>query len=369
MSNLRVALCITELELGGAERCLAELAVRLDRQRFSPTVYSLGPAPADKDRSVLPRLLAAGVEVHCLDGRSSWDFPRTVRRLSSLLAQHETQLVQTFLFHANIVGRLAARWAGVPSTVSGIRVAEREKKWHLRLDRWTDRFVDRHVCVSQAVAQFSAGHGLPPEKLVVIPNGVDFERFGQTPVVPDRPDRRWVTFVGRLDRQKGVPWLLDMAADWLWQVPDVDLLLVGKGPLEPELREQCGRLGILDRVQFAGWRDDVPAVLAASCLLVLPSRWEGMPNVVLEAMAAGLPVVATDVEGVGELLGPAGGEQMAPYGDSAAFSRRVLRLLADAPAAAALGESNRRRAQESFSLDRMVSAYQRLWESLVAAGK
>ena len=112
-----------------------------------------------------------------------------------------------------------------------------------------------------------------------------------------------VTCIGRLDRQKGLDWLLETAAIWLPQLPRCDLLLVGQGPERRKLEAQCRGLGIGDRVHFAGWRPDVAEILAASRLLVLPSAWEGMPNVVLEAMAAGLPVVATDVEGVRELLG------------------------------------------------------------------
>ena len=125
--------------------------------------------------------------------------------------------------------------------------------------------------------------------------------------------------------------------------------------------------GFADRVHFAGWRADIPQILAASRLLVLPSLWEGMPNVVLEAMAAGLPVVATDVEGVRELLGPAADGQVVPLGDTQAFTDRVIRLVRDTrnrPPKS--GAANRRRVAESFTLDGMVAAYQSLWQSLLA---
>jgi glycosyltransferase involved in cell wall biosynthesis len=111
----------------------------------------------------------------------------------------------------------------------------------------------------------------------------------------------------------------------------------------------------------------VPAVLAASDLLVLPSAWEGMPKAVLEAMASRLPVVASDVEGVRELLGPVADEQTVPYGDSGAFAERVVKLMEDRRRAAELGAENRRLAEQKFSIGRMVTAYEQLWESLLTS--
>ena len=239
-----VALCITDLNVGGAERCLVELATRLDRNRFTPVVYCLSPAPPPGETTLIPALQSAGVEVECLGARKAAEFLGVVARLARLLRQRKTQVIQTFLFHANIVGRFAAWRAGVPRVVCGIRVAQRHSAWRLWLDRMTHRMVDRYVCVSQSVASFSASTArLPADKLVVIPNGIDTSRF--TNVQPaDLADlggsgRRLVTFIGRLDAQKGLPQLLTTARDWLRRLPDCDLLIVGKGPLETALRQQC----------------------------------------------------------------------------------------------------------------------------------
>jgi glycosyltransferase involved in cell wall biosynthesis len=371
-TNIRVALCITELDIGGAERCLTELAVRLDRSRFSPVVYSLGPPPADEEASCVPALRAAGVEVHFLGGRSIWQFPAVVCRLKRLLLAQRPHVIQTFLFHANILGRIAARRAGVGAVVSGVRVAERAAGWHLRLDRFTDRWVDRYVCVSRSVADFSAiVAGLPPEKLVVIPNGVDLEKYPAPKAADLRQfgiaaDRRAVVFVGRLEWQKGVDWLLEMSPRWLAELPDCDLLFVGEGPLRGTLEAACRSLGIADRVHFAGRRADVPEILASASLVVLPSVWEGMPNVVLEAMASCRPVLATDVEGVRELLG--GGDdaerQTVRHGDTPAFVEKLVAMLRDPALTDRLGRANRRRAETDFDIARAVSAYEKLWESL-----
>jgi len=366
----RIALCITDLEVGGAERSLVELATRLDRNRFAPVVYCLGPRPAESPSCVRP-LEEAGIDVRCLGARRTWEFFPLLRRLQRLLVDQSPDLIQTFLFHANIVGRIAARRAGVRRVVSGIRVAERDHRWHLWTDRFTARLVDRYVCVSRAVARFSSTHaGLPEQRLTVIPNGIDAAQYRGEPAADLQacgiePGRRVVTCVGRLDRQKGVRWLLQMAPHWLERLPDCDLLLVGKGPLREPLERFCRSQGISDRVHFAGWRPDVPEILAASHLLVLPSKWEGMPNMVLEAMASRLPVLATDVEGVREILGPATDAQTVPYGDSEAFIEEICRLMSDPSAAAELGESNRLRAEREFTYEHMVTSYQGLWDTLL----
>ena len=371
MAKLRIALCITDLEVGGAEKALVELATRLDRDRFEPAVYCLGPRPSSLENSCVPPLEDAQIQVHCLGARGSWNFLRTVGRLRQLLAEQPPDLVQTFLFHANILGRIAARRAGVRWVVSGIRVAERQRRWHLWLDRLTAGRVDRHVCVSRAVARFSAARaGLPEEKLVVIPNGIDLQKYPARLAADLRscgvePGHRVVSYVGRLDRQKGLRWLIRTAAVWLKRLPDCDLLLVGKGPERSKLERFCRGLGIARRVHFAGWRRDVPEILAASDLLVLPSKWEGMPNVVLEAMASRLPVLATDVEGVRELLGPDADAQTIGYGDSEALVEKIVARMSDPQSGAKLGERNRLRAEREFTSARMVTAYQGLWASLV----
>ena len=188
---------------------------------------------------------------------------------------------------------------------------------------------------------------------MVIPNGVDLDRFparqaADLSALGIPAGRRIVTFVGRLDRQKGTEWLIETAGPWLAKLPDCDLLLVGRARWRAGCEAACRAAGIADRVHFAGWRNDVPEILAASDLLVLPSAWEGMPNVVLEAMAAGRPLVATDVEGVRELLGPLAERQAVRYGDSPALAGRIAGFLGDPAAAAAVGSANRRRVEDAF---------------------
>lgn len=369
--------------MGGAEQCTAQLAARLDPARFEPIVISLAPPPPQDQSSCVAILSSAGIQPHFLHARHVGHLPRVLRQLTALLRNHSIQLVQSFLFHANLVSRWAGRRIDQYSrplgshpqarciVLSGIRVAERGRRWHLWLDRWTHQWVDRYVCVSQAVADFTAtvGH-IPREKIVVIPNGIEWEKYpaGQPADLRDLgipQDRKVIVAIGRFEPQKGFSWLVASARNWLELLPDCDLLLVGDGPLRPALQQEVARQGLANRIHFAGFRTDVPEILARSALLVLPSQWEGMPNVVLEAMASGLPVVATRVEGVLELLGPTAEEQTVPYGDTHALADRVGKIMGDCTLADRLSRENQQRARQEFSIDRMVQAYQDLWERLL----
>jgi starch synthase (maltosyl-transferring) len=362
-----LALCITDLDVGGAERCLVELATRVDRTRYSPTVYCLQPLPAANE--LIERLRSAGIEICSLNARRTIDFLPAVWRLAHELKRRKTEVLQSFLFHANIVGRLAAYKAGVRRVCSGIRVAEPERRWRLWLERATGRLITRQVCVSRSVAEFAVRvGGLPRDKLLVIGNGVDVARFDSAApadltALGLGPNRRAVIFIGRLEPQKRVDWLLRSAARWLPQFEDVDLVIVGSGREREALTTLALDLGLATRVHFAGWRADVPSLLKASRLLVLSSAYEGMPNVVLEAMAAGLPVVATDVEGVREALGPAAEEQVVAAQDPAAFAEKMTNLLSNSGLAKRLGEENHLRATCDFSLEKMVRAYQAAWDA------
>ncbi len=371
MQPVPIALCITDLDLGGAERQVAELAARLDPDRFRPVVYCLGPRPERDEASCVPRIQQAGIACHCLGGRGARDAPKVAAKLTALLRDQRPAVLQSFLFHANLVGRIAARRAGVPRVVCGLRVAERGRRWHLWLDRLTQAMVDRYVCVSEAVADFARREArLPAEKLTVIPNGIDPARYPATPPADlsqfgIRASARVVVCVGRLARQKGQDWLLKSVPQWLGGLPDCHLLLVGDGPDRARLERIVGETGFARRIHFAGFQADVPGILAACTLLVLPSLWEGMPNAVLEAMAARLPVVASDVEGVAELLGPSAAEQTVPCGDGSALASRIASILRGESLARSLGGRNRARVEECFSIEAACRAYERLWDSLL----
>jgi len=371
-SPIRIAFCITDLDPGGAERALVHVVTRLDRRQWDPVVYCLsGPGALVRD------LELASVPVVCLGAtRNDGLFRRlgTIWRLSRELRAltPRPRLLQSFLFHANLAGRIAGRLARIERIVAGLRVAEQRATWHLWLDWLTNWMVDLNVCVSQSVADFSLSTGgLRSEKLRVIPNGVDYDSFANSQpadltslgIANDSPV---IVTIGRLDEQKGHRFLIEAFPAILKSHPQARLVIVGEGPLEADLRRQSLQLGLTNCVCFAGWRNDVSAVLKAGRCLVLSSLWEGMPNVVLEAMAAGIPVVATDVEGVRELIEPNRSGVVVPPASAEALASAVCRLLDDPNFGSELSATAQQLVRERFTIENMSRYWSETYNKLLS---
>ena len=311
-----------------------------------------------------------GIPVHFLDIRGYGSAGTGFWKLRNLLKTQKPLIFQSFLFHANIIGRFAAYSAGVPFRFCGIRVAEKQAHWHLTLDRWTSRLVEHYITVSQSVADFSIETGrLPEKKISTIPNGVDTDLFVPRKESTRTNSKKKAVFVGRLHPQKGIDWLLESCPFWLSQLPNWELELIGGGNEEhlcqyEQIRNSLGDLK--DRVHFLGWCEDVPERLADADLMILPSRWEGMPNVVLQAMSCELPIVATNVEGVAEILGDELVEpQTVPFGETAQLNEKILAIANRPEFAAELGRKNRLRVQQEFSHEKIVRLYEQLWLSRI----
>lgn len=368
--RLRVDFVATELAVGGAERCLTAVAVGLKRRGHRIRVFSLGPLPKPPRDGLVAALQEARIPLVSVEASYVALAPLALNRLRRGLARDRADVVQSFLFHANVIGLAAASLAGVPTRIAGIRVAERRPR-RLWLERQVVGRSQMAVCVSQAVADFAMQQlAVTPERLRVIPNAVDVTRFASAAPTPLSlhgipADAEVLLFVGRLDDQKNLPRLAEVAKRVLPKHPHRHLVLVGDGPLRNKWLEWTADLPS-DRIHLVGWQADVAGWMAAARLLLLTSDYEGMPNVILEAMAAGLPVVATPVEGVGELLGPeASGQQVSR--DATQLAAAAVRWLDEPAAAQQQGRRNAQRAAEVFSLDVMIQRYEQLYRSLAAA--
>ena len=367
-----LAFCITTLRPGGAECQLSELVLRLQTDDFTPHVVVLAEPPESNESSVVDRLKDRGVPVTFLNARGPIAAPVTVWKLKQYFERLRPVLVQSFLAHANIAATVACRVAGVRRVVTGIRVAERRANLHAWLARRTERWALRHVCVSHSVAEFAIRDmQLDPRKVVMIPNGVDVETFAQARPLERRElglpsTARLVLHVGRLDLQKQIDWLFARFAEGLPRLPEAYLVLAGSGSSQAYLAKLATQLGIADRVRFLGWRGDVPRLLASCDVLVLTSAWEGMPNAVLEAMAAARPVLATEVEGVREVLGSTlAAEQVVGRDEATLFVERLVGILRDRDQATELGQANQARTRQRYSLDETARRYLELYRELL----
>jgi len=362
----RVLHVISTLTRGGAEKQLALLAAGLPRDEFDVHVCAIsrgGPLEAD--------LRAAGIPVTVIGKQWKYD-PLAWWRLRRHIARLKPDLVQTWMFTANAYGRTAAHWAGVKHIVASERCVDSWKAWlQLAIDRWLARKTDAIVANSRGVKEFYVANGIPPEKLVVIENGI-------LPAPPSNVTHdqlcdelgiprgvHLIGAVGRLWHQKRIKDLI-WAADLLKVIrDDVHLLIIGEGPLRENLEEFRDACQIQDKVHFLGSRDDVMRLMPHFALLWLASDYEGLPNVVMEAMTAGVPVVATDIAGTRDLVTHGETGFLTSVGDRANLARLAHKLLEDPAMRTRFGQAGRERVAAEFSVERMVAAHAELYRRLL----
>jgi glycosyltransferase involved in cell wall biosynthesis len=356
------------LDRCGAEKQLVLLAAGLPRDQFDVHVCALtrgGPLEQP--------LREAGIPVTIIG--KSWKIdPWAYQRLKRHIARLQPDLVHTWIFAANAYGRLAAQAAGVKHLLAGERCVDPWKQWHeLAIDRYLARGTERIVTNSSGVRDFYVERGLPADKFVIIPNGVPAFSFAAPAAREDvlaelglPADARLIAAINRLWPQKRVKDLI-WAADLLKIVnPSAHLLIVGDGPQRWRLEQYRDQCEIRDCVHLLGQRDDVPRLLPHCDCLWLGSAYEGQSNAILEAMSAGLPVIATDIAGNRDLVVPDQTGYLVPVGDRAAFARRTNALLDDPELARRLGAAGRQRVLTEFSVDKMVARHAALYQELAA---
>ncbi|MFW6145390.1 MAG: glycosyltransferase, partial [bacterium] len=288
---------------------LWNIAKRIDKSKYEVFAACLreGGPYEDKLRDI-------GVKVKNFDLRTLVDV-RIILRLVQYIKQNNIDIVETAVFPSDVYGRISAKLANVPIILSTMhRVEDHKQEAMYRalffVDTLTMALTTRIIAVSQAVKDYLVSwHRIRPDKISVIYNGLDASDY-ECNVGTDEykkqlgvvSDVSIVGFIGRLVELKGADYFLDVAASVLRRGKDVQFVVVGDGPLKERLINQAERLGISKKVHFLGFRKDIPQVLSIIDVLVVPSLWEGLPLIVLEAMFAGKPIVATRVGGIPEAI-------------------------------------------------------------------
>jgi len=352
-----LAVVLNSFDPGGTEHQMTELMCRLDPTRFAVHAVCLG------DRGALrSKVAAAGISIteFPIRGLASAATARQGLRLAAWCRQRGIQILHTCDFYSNVFALPAAALSGVPVRIASRRdifIPERTGAKR-RAQRLSYAFAHRVVANSAAAANCVVAEGVPAERIAVIVNGLELERFRGT---SDRTVRRTIATVAHLRPGKGHDVLLRAAVLVVQCVPEAHFLIVGDGTRRLELERLAHDLGLAGHVTFAGHQEDVAAVLRHCDIFAFPSYMEASPNAVLEAMASRLPVVASNVGGIPEVIQDGVSGLLTPAGDSDALAAALLRVLQDAELADRLATAARQVVEARFSFDRMTLEFEGLY--------
>jgi glycosyltransferase involved in cell wall biosynthesis len=353
---------IDELPPDGAERLLADvLRHRSAAYRFSVVCLIRG---GELEREIE----AMGVPVTVLGRRMTYS-PALLWRLVRWLRRERADVVHTHLFTADAYGRVAARLAGVRGVYSTVHSTNVWKDaLHRRIDWLLARVSTKVIAVSAEVAQvLRERDGVPEGRIAVVENGIDLQRvagatgegvraeFGIPASAP------LIGLVGRLHPAKGHADLIAALARLAAQGIGAHCLLIGSGELRDEIAAEVKRRGLQERVTFTGQRPDIPRLLAALDVLAMPSRWEGLPMTLLEAMAMGKAIVATRVGGIPSVVNDGREGLLVPPGDVAALAKALERVISDVPLRRAIEDRAREALLARYDVGRTARAYESLY--------
>ena len=372
----KVFYLLDSLNVGGTETQAVELALRIPEAGYEVTLGCLrarGP--------LLERLQGSQVAVREFHPEGGIDSPAgfyQLLRLSWFLRRKKFDIVHTHDLWSNLIGVPAARLAGVRAIVSSRRdlanfdwYQSKRRGWLRRIQNLGGAVLANATPIRDALI---AEDGFKPEKLRVIHNGVDIDRFQTSgderdQVFPGVGKGKLIVLVGNMHTDvKGHPWLIASAPAVVHEFPTARFVLAGDGEQRPRFEEQAAKLGLEQNFLFLGRRTDIPKILACCDIAVLPSRAEGLPNAILEYMAAGLPTIASRVGGNAELIEDGVTGLLVPSEDSAALSDALLALLRDPGLARRMAQNGHEFTIRNFSFERLVREVDELYSELLRGG-
>lgn len=383
--RIRLVKFLTLFGIGGTEKQVTNLTKRIDRDAFDLSFACL------KRWGVLLEEVEGKQGLHVSEyPLSSFYTPNALwqqLRFAWTLRRNGTQVVHSYNFYGNMFSIPAAKLAGVPCIVASIRdMGIYNTPFQLRAQKWVCRMADRVLVNAGAIKDWLVAEGYDPAKITVVRNGVDTSRFGshddgatlrrELKLPPDVP---LVVMLARVNPKKGIDTFIDAAARIHAACPEAYFLAVGEsftrdadGAVQVDaayrlsLQEQVDRLGLTEHFRFTGLRKDVPQVLAAAAVSVLPSLSEGISNTLLESMAAGVPVVATRVGGTPEAVTHGVHGLLVEPKDPDALADAVVSILRDPQLAEQLGRRGRERMVAEFSFEAVVRRTEDIYRELLA---
>ncbi|MDR3396578.1 MAG: glycosyltransferase [Pandoraea sp.] len=361
---MKIVLFVTGLQLGGAETQVADLARGFLARGHDVNLISLTGACAI-DLPASPRLTLTELKA----GKTPWSLACALRRFVSQVRVWKPDVVHAHMVHANVLARVARWFVSMPVLVTSAHSRNEGGRLRMLAYRLTDRWSDLTTNVSDdAVAAFIAQRAAPSARIESMPNGIDTTRYH-----PDAQTRsQWranlqstsseampiVFAAGRMVEAKDYPTLIDAFSRVLCALPEARLFIAGDGPLRPSMQALVDARGLAPAITLLGRRNDIAQWMCAADVYAMSSAWEGLPLVIGEAMASGLPVVSTDCGGVRELVGTGANNTLVPVGDAQALGDALIRhLCADVSVRQAAGTANRERIVAGYSLEAVVTRW------------
>ena len=364
--QVSVAVFLTRFEPGGTERQMTELIRRLDQSRFTVHV-----ACFEKRGAWLPRIAerAASIVEFPIRGFARPATLAALLRFAKWCRRERIEVVQTCDLYANVFGLPAAALAGVPVRIGSRRELNPDKTpGQIRLQRQAYRCATTVVANSAAARDILQREGLAPASVAVIPNGIEAMVYPDRDAVTARRPVRSVITVANLRPEKSHETLIAAAGLVAAEFPEVQFEVVGDGPRRAELEALVRARGLERRVHFLGHREDVAQLLAEADVFVLPSRSEAFPNCAIEAMAAGLPVVASATGGLLDLIEHGHTGLLFEPGDPEALGSALRHLFTDRSIAAGIGQRAQTQVRQRYSFERMVHSFEDLYMASLPAG-
>jgi glycosyltransferase involved in cell wall biosynthesis len=371
MEKINILHIYQNSKIGGVQQQLLSLLKAYNRERFNPIFCCLGPK-----QEMGKEIEGIGIEFISLNKlRYNRFSPGIVLELHRLMKIKQIHVVRTHRYRSNLYGRLAAFSSGVPVIIASVHDNYRTDKRPNRriMNRILSKITDKIVAVSEDVKEDIIRYDrIDPSKLQVIPNGIDVERFNPEKNTsnirkefPLEEDDIVIGFIGRIVPAKGLEYLLNALPYLKEEFKSIKLLIIGEGSLVEKLKEKAKKNNIFDNILFTGVRRDIPEILASIDIFVMPSTAEGLPNSLLEAMAMGKPVVATEVGGIPELIKNGRSGLLVPPKNPEALATAIRDLISNDQLAAKMGQAARNFVMNNHSIVKIAQKWQTLYLSIL----
>jgi len=370
-SKTAVMHVINAYALGGAEKLVFDIASGMDKTKFDVFVCSIAARGDEIERAVRHDLENRGVKTLSLDKAPCKQRLHSILKLAKILWKNKIDIVHTHCPSPDFYGCLAAFICRVPLVLSTIHNTAGYSRCN---EKVLGYFSYKYIAISEQVQKYAvSGLHIPTHKIALIHNGINMEKFKRPSVIKEDKlaelgiagNKKIITNIGRVAEQKGQLYLIQAAKIILKQFPDVHFLILGDDQSDKKLAQELKQIvkteNLNDYITFAGVRQDVPEILAITDVFAFPSLWEGFSLVTLEVMAAGVPMVATDVGSIREVLVDRENGLIVPPKDVAALAEGIKFMLSDPERAKAMGLKGKKAVQEKFAIENTVRGYEELY--------